>query len=78
MRICYQQCVIFPLHADGFYVTWGASEGAVMAPGQSLPPHGKQLGRLDLADLKQVIQKVKNLLSGVCVYTCIYVEWYSN
>ncbi|TKS81144.1 Cytoplasmic dynein 2 heavy chain 1 [Collichthys lucidus] len=53
MRMWYQQCVIFPLHADGFYVTWGASEGAVMAPGQSLPPHGKQLGRLDLADLKQ-------------------------
>ncbi|TMS07235.1 Cytoplasmic dynein 2 heavy chain 1 [Larimichthys crocea] len=48
---------------DGFYVTWGASEGAVMAPGQSLPPHGKQLGRLDLADLKQVIQK------GVVLYS---------
>lgn len=43
---------------DGFYVTWGASEGAVMAPGQLLPPHGKQLGRLDSADLKQVVQKV--------------------
>lgn len=28
------------------------------APGQPLPPHGKQLGRLDSADLKQVIQKV--------------------
>uniref|UniRef100_A0A4W6FB11 Dynein cytoplasmic 2 heavy chain 1 n=1 Tax=Lates calcarifer TaxID=8187 RepID=A0A4W6FB11_LATCA len=48
---------------DGFYVTWGASEGAVMAPGQSLPPHGKQLGRLDSADLKQVIQK------GVVLYS---------
>uniref|UniRef100_A0A4W6F7X0 Cytoplasmic dynein 2 heavy chain 1 n=1 Tax=Lates calcarifer TaxID=8187 RepID=A0A4W6F7X0_LATCA len=47
----------------GFYVTWGASEGAVMAPGQSLPPHGKQLGRLDSADLKQVIQK------GVVLYS---------
>uniref|UniRef100_A0A4W6FB67 Cytoplasmic dynein 2 heavy chain 1 n=1 Tax=Lates calcarifer TaxID=8187 RepID=A0A4W6FB67_LATCA len=55
--------VIFPLCADGFYVTWGASEGAVMAPGQSLPPHGKQLGRLDSADLKQVIQK------GVVLYS---------
>lgn len=49
---------MLPLCADGFYVTWGASEGAVMAPGQSLPAHGKQLGRLDSADLKQVIQKV--------------------
>ncbi|XP_068440329.1 cytoplasmic dynein 2 heavy chain 1 isoform X1 [Clinocottus analis] len=48
---------------DGFYVTWGASEGAVRAPGQSLPPHGKQLGRLDSADLKQVIQK------GVVLYS---------
>uniref|UniRef100_A0A8C9YHS7 Cytoplasmic dynein 2 heavy chain 1 n=1 Tax=Sander lucioperca TaxID=283035 RepID=A0A8C9YHS7_SANLU len=47
---------------DGFYVTWGASEGAVMAPGQALPPHGKQLGRLDSADLKQVVQKVLILL----------------
>ncbi|XP_075905861.1 cytoplasmic dynein 2 heavy chain 1 [Nelusetta ayraudi] len=48
---------------DGFYVTWGASEAAVMAPGQSLPPHGKQLGRLDSTDLKQVIQK------GVALYS---------
>ncbi|XP_071781183.2 cytoplasmic dynein 2 heavy chain 1 [Centroberyx gerrardi] len=48
---------------DGFYVTWGASEGAVMAPGQPLPPHGKPLGRLDSADLKQVIQK------GVVLYS---------
>ncbi|XP_017286523.1 cytoplasmic dynein 2 heavy chain 1 isoform X3 [Kryptolebias marmoratus] len=48
---------------DGFYVTWGASEGAVMAPGQLLPPHGKQLGRLDSADIKQVIQK------GVVLYS---------
>ncbi|XP_008299945.1 cytoplasmic dynein 2 heavy chain 1 [Stegastes partitus] len=48
---------------DGFYVTWGASEGAVMAPGQSLPPYGKQLGRLDSADLKQVIHK------GVVLYS---------
>lgn len=57
---------MFPWHADGFYVTWGASEGAVMAPGQSIPPHGKQLGRLDSADLKQVIQKVRSeeLLPG--------------
>ncbi|XP_029026743.1 cytoplasmic dynein 2 heavy chain 1 isoform X2 [Betta splendens] len=48
---------------DGFYVTWGASEGALIAPGQSLPSHGKQLGRLDYADLKQVIQK------GVVLYS---------
>ncbi|XP_034023634.1 cytoplasmic dynein 2 heavy chain 1 [Thalassophryne amazonica] len=48
---------------DGFYVTWGASEGTVMAPGQSLPPHGKQLGRLDSADLKQVIKKGAALYS---------------
>uniref|UniRef100_A0A672FSM8 Cytoplasmic dynein 2 heavy chain 1 n=1 Tax=Salarias fasciatus TaxID=181472 RepID=A0A672FSM8_SALFA len=48
---------------DGFYVTWGSSEGAVMAPGLSLPPHGKQLGRLNSADLKQVIQK------GVALYS---------
>uniref|UniRef100_A0A3Q3WZD5 Cytoplasmic dynein 2 heavy chain 1 n=1 Tax=Mola mola TaxID=94237 RepID=A0A3Q3WZD5_MOLML len=48
---------------DGFYVTWGAPEGAVMAPGQCLPPHGKLLGRLDSADLKQVIQQ------GVVLYS---------
>ncbi|XP_024132434.1 cytoplasmic dynein 2 heavy chain 1 [Oryzias melastigma] len=48
---------------DGFYVTWGWSEGTVMAPGQPLPPHGKQLGRLDSADLKEVIQK------GVMLYS---------
>lgn len=29
-----------------------------MAPGQALPPHGKPLGRLALADLSDVIQKV--------------------
>lgn len=29
-----------------------------MAPGQSLPSHGKPLGRLDLADLNEVIKKV--------------------
>lgn len=95
--VCHLTCtyagvlpsVIFPLCADGFYVTWGASEGAVMAPGQSLPPHGKQLGRLDSADLKQVIQKVhsEQLSSGVlcvCVvrliglsmhtYKCVYAQ----
>ncbi|XP_038123892.1 cytoplasmic dynein 2 heavy chain 1 [Cyprinodon tularosa] len=49
--------------SDGFYVTWGASEGAVTAPGQPLPPHGKQLGRLNSADLKQVIQKGVSLYS---------------
>lgn len=65
---------MFPCHADGFYVSWGASEGAVMAPGQSLPPHGKDLGHLDSADLKQVIQKVCSgeLWSGVLL--CIVVK----
>ncbi|KAL2095874.1 hypothetical protein ACEWY4_008022 [Coilia grayii] len=45
--------------SDTFYVTWGAAHeaGAVVAPGQSLPPHGKPLGRLDSADLKEVIRK---------------------
>uniref|UniRef100_A0AAV2J329 Cytoplasmic dynein 2 heavy chain 1 n=1 Tax=Knipowitschia caucasica TaxID=637954 RepID=A0AAV2J329_KNICA len=43
--------------ADGFYVTWGASEATMTVPGQSLPPHGKQLGRLSSKDLKRVIQK---------------------
>ncbi|KAG5269301.1 hypothetical protein AALO_G00200500 [Alosa alosa] len=45
--------------SDTFYVTWGAAHeaGAIMAPGQSLPPHGKPLGRLDSADLKEVIRK---------------------
>lgn len=52
--------VFFSPCADGFYVTWGVSEGVVMTPGQSLPPHGKQLGRLQSSDLKQVIQKVHN------------------
>ncbi|XP_077466766.1 cytoplasmic dynein 2 heavy chain 1 isoform X1 [Stigmatopora argus] len=42
---------------DGFYVTWGVSEGVVIAPAQPLPPHGKQLGRLHSSDLKQVIHK---------------------
>ena len=46
-------------------MTWGASEGAVIAPDQPLPPHGKQLGRLDSADLKQVIQKVYHRLITV-------------
>ncbi|KAJ3590899.1 hypothetical protein NHX12_008847 [Muraenolepis orangiensis] len=43
--------------SDGFYVTWGASEGSVRVPGQPLPPHGKPLGHLDSADLREVIQK---------------------
>lgn len=67
------------LSEDGFYVTWGASEGAVISPGQPLPPHGKQLGRLDSADLKQVIQKVDSeelmpdhyCLVGLTFCTCI-------
>lgn len=67
--MCVVRCVfntVYFLPADGFYVTWGASEGGgVMAPGQSLPPHGKSLGRLDFADLRQVIHKVS---VGVCLY----------
>ncbi|XP_064157010.1 dynein cytoplasmic 2 heavy chain 1 isoform X2 [Anguilla rostrata] len=45
--------------SDCFYVTWGAAHeaGAVMAPGQSLPSHGKPLGCLSSADLREVIQK---------------------
>ncbi|XP_045342577.1 cytoplasmic dynein 2 heavy chain 1 isoform X15 [Leopardus geoffroyi] len=45
--------------ADSFYVTWGArhSSGARPAPGQPLPPHGKPLGKLSSADLKDVITK---------------------
>ncbi|GAB5577021.1 cytoplasmic dynein 2 heavy chain 1 isoform X12 [Prionailurus iriomotensis] len=44
---------------DSFYVTWGArhSSGARPAPGQPLPPHGKPLGKLSSADLKDVIKK---------------------
>ncbi|KAH0625160.1 hypothetical protein JD844_033332 [Phrynosoma platyrhinos] len=45
--------------ADSFYVTWGARHelGTVMAPGQTLPPHGRPLGKLNTADLKDVIRK---------------------
>ncbi|CAH2225380.1 cytoplasmic dynein 2 heavy chain 1 [Pelobates cultripes] len=44
---------------DSFYVTWGAlhEAGAVFAPGQSLPPHGRPVGRLNSVDLKDVIKK---------------------
>ncbi|KAG7470921.1 hypothetical protein MATL_G00119020 [Megalops atlanticus] len=50
--------------SDTFYVTWGAAHeaGAVMAPGQSLPSHGKPLGRLNSTDLREVIHK------GVVLY----------
>jgi hypothetical protein len=46
--------------ADSFYVTWGAHHvsGGKTAPGQPLPPHGKPLGKLTSADLKDVIKKV--------------------
>lgn len=46
--------------ADSYYVTWGArhSSGAKTVPGQPLPPHGKPLGKLTSADLKDVIKKV--------------------
>ncbi|KAJ8798091.1 hypothetical protein J1605_001582 [Eschrichtius robustus] len=45
--------------ADNFYVTWGArhNSGIRSAPGQPLPPHGKPLGKLNSADLKDVIKK---------------------
>ncbi|XP_032214095.1 cytoplasmic dynein 2 heavy chain 1 isoform X5 [Mustela erminea] len=45
--------------ADSFYVTWGArhNSGTRAAPGQPLPPHGKPLGKLNSADLKDVIRK---------------------
>lgn len=45
---------------DSYYVTWGARNelGAVMAPGQTLPPHGRPLGKLNSADLSDVIKKV--------------------
>ncbi|KAF5921105.1 hypothetical protein HPG69_018505 [Diceros bicornis minor] len=45
--------------ADSFYVTWGArhNSGTKAAPGQPLPPHGKPLGKLNSADLKDVIKK---------------------
>ncbi|XP_043928516.1 cytoplasmic dynein 2 heavy chain 1 isoform X1 [Protopterus annectens] len=43
--------------SDCFYVTWGASHETVLAPGQSLPPHGKPLGRMNSSDLREVIQK---------------------
>ncbi|KAK7812802.1 LOW QUALITY PROTEIN: hypothetical protein U0070_019828, partial [Myodes glareolus] len=45
--------------ADSYYVTWGArhSSGTNTVPGQPLPPHGKPLGKLTSADLKDVIKK---------------------
>ncbi|XP_019385809.1 PREDICTED: cytoplasmic dynein 2 heavy chain 1 [Crocodylus porosus] len=42
---------------DIFYVTWGASSEAFIPPGTTLPPHGRPLGRLNSADLKNVIKK---------------------
>ncbi|XP_051482944.1 cytoplasmic dynein 2 heavy chain 1 isoform X1 [Apus apus] len=42
--------------ADTFYVTWGACQEA-FAPGQTLPSHGRPLGRLNSTDLKDIIQK---------------------
>lgn len=52
---------------DTFYVTWGAAHeaGSVIAPGQPLPPHGRPLGRLNSADLKEVIYKVGGGTWGV-------------
>ncbi|XP_023565248.1 cytoplasmic dynein 2 heavy chain 1 [Octodon degus] len=46
--------------AGSFYVTWGARHhaGARPGPGQPLPPHGKPLGKLSSADLKDVIKKI--------------------
>ncbi|NXG46652.1 DYHC2 protein, partial [Psilopogon haemacephalus] len=43
--------------ADIFYVTWGACQEAFITSGQALPPHGRPLGRLNSADLKDIIQK---------------------
>ncbi|KAG8523219.1 Cytoplasmic dynein 2 heavy chain 1, partial [Galemys pyrenaicus] len=44
--------------AGCFYVTWGARHSGTRAvPGQPLPPHGKPLGKLNSADLKDVIKK---------------------
>uniref|UniRef100_A0A8C2QHF6 Cytoplasmic dynein 2 heavy chain 1 n=1 Tax=Cricetulus griseus TaxID=10029 RepID=A0A8C2QHF6_CRIGR len=45
--------------ADSYYVTWGARHSSVTntLPGQPLPPHGKPLGKLTSADLKDVIKK---------------------
>ncbi|XP_013915709.1 PREDICTED: cytoplasmic dynein 2 heavy chain 1 [Thamnophis sirtalis] len=45
--------------ADTFYVTWGAHHelGTIMAPGQTLPPHGRPLGKLNSTDLKDIIRK---------------------
>ncbi|CAB1348216.1 unnamed protein product [Coregonus sp. 'balchen'] len=66
---------------DGFYVTWGASEGGgVMAPGQSLPLHGKSLGLFDCADLRQVIHKRSCMVmtTGSWTYCCsgrCLTEW---
>ncbi|XP_026115691.1 cytoplasmic dynein 2 heavy chain 1-like [Carassius auratus] len=41
---------------DTYFVTWAAShEGR--SPGQPLPPHGKPLGRLNAADLTEIIHK---------------------
>ncbi|KAM9321467.1 cytoplasmic dynein 2 heavy chain 1 [Gastrophryne carolinensis] len=50
---------VFDNTADAFYVTWGAMHeaGSVLAPGQSLPPHGKPLGKLISSDFKDVIKK---------------------
>uniref|UniRef100_A0A7N6ADW8 Cytoplasmic dynein 2 heavy chain 1 n=1 Tax=Anabas testudineus TaxID=64144 RepID=A0A7N6ADW8_ANATE len=61
---CDIHCVFVLISFDvHILVLYAASEGAVIAPGQCLPSHGKQLGRLDSADLKQVIQK------GVVLYS---------
>lgn len=51
---------ISSVSTDSFYVTWGArhDSGARAPPGQPLPPHGKPLGILNSADLKDVIKKV--------------------
>ncbi|NXK72907.1 DYHC2 protein, partial [Amazona guildingii] len=43
--------------ADTFYVTWGACQEAFITPGQSLPPHGRPLGKLNSTDLKDIVQK---------------------
>lgn len=48
------------ISTDSFYVTWGArhDSGTRALPGQPLPPHGKPLGILNSAELRDVIKKV--------------------
>ncbi|XP_015268586.1 PREDICTED: cytoplasmic dynein 2 heavy chain 1 [Gekko japonicus] len=64
--------------ADSYYVTWGARNelGALMAPGQTLPPHGRPLGKLNSADLKDVIKKVMQLAGIEAQHVVLLLEDY--